>query len=654
MVVPMRRHSIESFRHARERLGQSHHRGPPTKAAFVQHPCGVSPDHECSPLDDLRADSPCSSHTLVPLCPSDLPTMTDLQGQQRRRKARRRHGQLSLWTMVVAPVLLLLAAAGTATASQGDRSPEYNNCVNSCNLDSCLVPPTWDDGVAHYTRLPLVLRLTRWSCLDDCKYHCTHRVTNEAHERVTHIREESKGEVEAQASVEGWSRAEQRRRVDEIVRLKLAALRPVQKEMVQYHGKWVFIRLFGAQEPLSVLFSLANFSIHLSALDTLRKQVPDAFPLKLIYILHALLSCFAWLCSAVFHARDKALTERLDYFSAGAVVLGGLFYTVCRLWRFAPGSMAFKVLARTFGVLYGLHVLYLSFGRFDYGYNMKINIFVGLLHSLLWLTYTVRPALFSQTAIGEGAMGRFRAVTHSSSSSASHIHSNGGSPPVPVSTPVPVPPSSSRKGRRQLQKILAFLWLASCLELFDFPPIWRALDAHALWHAATVPLAGMWYSWLIEDARECVTSGFWMGDMDPKTAAYLQLPHKTEAAVGNVTRAVGPPVMRAVERAREWVGTAASRSSSAMSSTGTSSGIEFKALTTKLNDFARGTLGNGMAGVSNPLGATTTATVAHGRGAHGRTTSVNIGNGMASLSGAGTSDREREKYEELGGRGSVV
>lgn len=43
---------------------------------------------------------------------------------------------------------------------------------------------------------------------------------------------------------------------------------------------------------------------------------------------------------------------------------------------------------------------------------------------------------------------------------------------------------------------------AMSLELLDFPPLGRILDAHALWHAATVPIGVLWYDFLIEDALD--------------------------------------------------------------------------------------------------------------------------------------------------------
>jgi len=38
------------------------------------------------------------------------------------------------------------------------------------------------------------------------------------------------------------------------------------------------------------------------------------------------------------------------------------------------------------------------------------------------------------------------------------------------------------------------------LEVLDFPPLAAALDAHALWHAATAPLAALWFAFVAADA----------------------------------------------------------------------------------------------------------------------------------------------------------
>jgi hypothetical protein len=43
--------------------------------------------------------------------------------------------------------------------------------------------------------------------------------------------------------------------------------------------------------------------------------------------------------------------------------------------------------------------------------------------------------------------------------------------------------------------------LAMLLEIYDFPPYHRFVDAHALWHATTIPLTYLWWSFAKDDAE---------------------------------------------------------------------------------------------------------------------------------------------------------
>ncbi|KAJ9475392.1 Protein PER1 [Pseudozyma hubeiensis] len=431
-----------------------------------------------------------------------------------RKAARSRRSHRSALTLLLLALVTALLLAPTALASQGDRSPEYHLCVDSCTADLCR--DGIDDGTMFAHRLPFILRLTKWTCEDDCKYHCTHRITNEAAERVTKIQHDARSEVEHLARSQPMSISAQAERIKGIIETQMAALRPVQKQMVQFHGKWVFIRFLGAQEPLSVLFSLMNLKVHWNALFMMRKQLPDAFPLKLVYIVHTLISMNAWMWSAVFHTRDKNWTEKLDYFSAGSVIMSAFFFSAARLFRIAPGSERFVLFRRACMGALGLHVLYLSIGRFDYAYNMAANVVVGLIHTLLWLTYSLRPTTFpsnplvDRTAYSRAAM-RAAKPSLSALSSPTPLSNGAQTPPVPVSTNIG-PPSSHTRQRRRLQLILALMSASVLLELLDFPPILRILDAHALWHLATVPITKMWYDWLVSDAQECVSTGWWLSD----------------------------------------------------------------------------------------------------------------------------------------------
>lgn len=43
--------------------------------------------------------------------------------------------------------------------------------------------------------------------------------------------------------------------------------------------------------------------------------------------------------------------------------------------------------------------------------------------------------------------------------------------------------------------------LAMLLEVYDFPPYKGYADAHAVWHATTIPLTYLWWSFIRDDAE---------------------------------------------------------------------------------------------------------------------------------------------------------
>ncbi|KAH9948137.1 Per1-like protein [Amylocystis lapponica] len=304
-------------------------------------------------------------------------------------------------------VAVLIPIISTTLASSGDRAEAYRSCVLACQSHNC------PDSTAFSQ--PLALRLTRWTCTDDCKYHCMHHITDHA----------------------------------------MQSAQPVQ----QYHGKWPFWRLAGMQEPASVAFSLLNLLAHARGLRRLRARVPDTHPMKNYYVCSALVSMNAWVWSSVFHTRDLPRTEKLDYFSAALAILYALYYTV------RSGVYVAWTCICTFAFL--AHISYLTLlPRFDYTYNMAFNLTVGMSHNLLWASYSL-PASLSP-------LRRF------------------------PSRPVSYRPDYASKA-------VLFVLLttaATALELFDFPPWGRVIDAHSLWHLSTVPIAMFWYDFLIQDAQD--------------------------------------------------------------------------------------------------------------------------------------------------------
>jgi hypothetical protein len=185
-------------------------------------------------------------------------------------------------------VLLALVATGPgsfALASSGDRSDEFQRCLSKCTRQTC-ESATAGDGFRPIHPLPLALRLTRWTCADECKYACMHALTDLA--------------------------------VESGVRVQ------------QYYGKWPFWRLAGMQEPASVAFSVANLLMHVLGADWLRRGVHPAHPMRPFYLTWAYLSINAWVWSAVFHTRGACSFFFLFFFFFSSVHFCHLPPFVCR------------------------------------------------------------------------------------------------------------------------------------------------------------------------------------------------------------------------------------------------------------------------------------------------------------------------------------
>ncbi|ORX45476.1 Mn2+ homeostasis protein-like protein Per1 [Hesseltinella vesiculosa] len=282
-------------------------------------------------------------------------------------------------------------------ASFGNEQPVYINCVDKCKTTHC--PAV----------LPISLRLTFWSCEDNCKYHCMHAITDKAMEDGTAVH--------------------------------------------QYHGKWPFYRWLGMQEPASVLFSIGNGLVYYHYFFVLKQQIPQNYFLNQPLKWYALLGMNAWLWSTVFHARDVPWTEKLDYFSAGLLILYACFFALVRLFyiKRAPWWMV-----APFVTSYLLHIGYLSLWRFDYGYNMMASVVVGVLQLLCWVVWSIRQYVL---------------------------------------------PSSRRPFAYMAFLSVVGVSLAMSLELLDFPPLFRILDAHSLWHMSTIPLNIVWFKFVLHDTQ---------------------------------------------------------------------------------------------------------------------------------------------------------
>lgn len=244
---------------------------------------------------------------------------------------------------------------------------------------------------------------------------------------------------------------------------------PYREPVVQYHGKWPFHRVLGMQEPFSVLFSAMNFAAHRWGLSKVQTQIPASYALRPYYQWYAYFGLQSWIFSMIFHTRDFDLTEKLDYFGAGAFVFYGLYYTPIRVFRLDRSSPRRQSLRRIWTyiciLLFLGHVSYLSFWTWDYTYNMAANVAAGVVQNVLWSWFS------------------FRSYQHSKK------------------------PWAAWPGL-----IVAWIVLAMSLELLDFPPWMGLLDAHSLWHLGTVGPTIWWYRYAFFFplvGRRLAVSNFW-------------------------------------------------------------------------------------------------------------------------------------------------
>jgi hypothetical protein len=332
-------------------------------------------------------------------------------------------------------VILLLS--GAAYASLGDRLPDFKECLEVCRqhprnsansqlTDSRSVNKRIAGKmlfryvcsrlfsqqlvlVTHHVPA-LHRRLLLWDCPSECDYTCQHVVTDK----------------------------------------RLARDPPYMQPIYQFHGKWPFYRFLGMQEPFSVIFSLFNFLAHDWGMSQVRANIPASYPLRKYYLGLGYFGLASWLFSMIFHTRDFNLTEKLDYFAAGASVLYGLYYAPIRVFRLDRKDPVKQSLLRAWTglcvALYVMHVLYLSLWSWDYTYNMAANIAVGIVQNLLWSGFSY---------VQYRKVGRTWAMWPG--------------------------------------LIVAWIILAMSLELLDFPPWKGVIDAHSLWHLGTVGPTIWWY-----------------------------------------------------------------------------------------------------------------------------------------------------------------
>lgn len=195
---------------------------------------------------------------------------------------------------------------------------------------------------------------------------------------------------------------------------------------------------------------------------------------------------------------DKPWTERLDYFSATLTIAFTLLYSIIRILHFQtplytsrfllPACVAVALLVLS----HFKYILSFPLGQFPYGYHTMFNLCLGLIHNLLWVLWSFSFRFPYPTL----RFGRF----------------------LSLSFPYPYPPHNPYKNPSPKESstpavLVGLTTLAMSLELWDFAPLFRVIDAHSLWHTATIPLTMGWWHFLMADALELEGSLMGQGGM---------------------------------------------------------------------------------------------------------------------------------------------
>lgn len=228
---------------------------------------------------------------------------------------------------------------------------------------------------------------------------------------------------------------------------------------VKYHGKWPFVRVYGFQEPVSVALSALNLAMHFHGWISFFILLYYKLPLKedkkpyydytSLWQIYGLLSMNSWFWSALFHSRDVDVTEKLDYSSAVALLGYSLILAILRSFSVTKEAARVMVSAPLIAFI-TTHILYLNNYQLDYGWNMKVCVVMAVAQLLIW-------------AIWAGV--------------------------------------TRHPSRWKLWVVVVGGGLAMLLEIYDFPPFEGFVDAHALWHATTIPLTYIWWSFIKDDAE---------------------------------------------------------------------------------------------------------------------------------------------------------
>lgn len=387
--------------------------------------------------------------------------------------------------------LLAAFVAGYVHALAGDRLPEFKHCVEQCSLlMNC-------ERVNIFAQIELQKEGQNNQKRDDFNIQIEPELTEVHAETVSAPRTFYKADFEGQRDVNevlrvllAWDcKLDCNYKCQQIITEERLAKG---QEVVQFYGKWPFVRLFGVTEFFSAVFSLGNLYLNWNNLENVTKQYnknkKHNHALSVMYYQYIWLICVSimgWVFSTLFHTRDNDTSETLDYVGAALIIMSN-FNAICvRFFRlFEPENNRKRVAFQgVLGVVFLGHLARLRL-HWDYSYNIAFNMVFGLSALVLWVAH----ALSINKVYKENA----------------HVFNNSIQL-LPFETRILSKMSYlgfSRTKHIPLIPVFLNVWLlvGMSFELFDFVPVYgRLLDAHAIWHFFTIFPTFIWYDWNVWD-----------------------------------------------------------------------------------------------------------------------------------------------------------
>lgn len=337
------------------------------------------------------------------------------------------------------PVLLALPCV--VLASAGDLLPQFQSLLEECTALQCDQNIQFGNGQLN----PLSTLLFNWDCHLDCRYKCLQMVTDAR-------------------KVEGLP-------------------------MVQFYGKWPFKRVLGVTELFSSVMSVGNLCVNYVNFQKVsryyraaRSRDESVSAMLLQYLVLLGISIAGWMSSTIFHIRDMPGTETLDYVGAGLIVTANFNSITVRYFGLYKNPKARYIFQGLLGAVLFFHYTKLGL-QWDYSYNMRFNMVIGLLSALLWMAHAARVnrVYLADTHFYNNSMQLLPFETK--------ILAKLNYVGISRTKDIPLLPAA----------LNVFLILAVSLEVVDFEPWFQLVDSHSLWHMCTMLPPIVWYDWNLWD-----------------------------------------------------------------------------------------------------------------------------------------------------------